>query len=902
MDHRISPDSIWYAEDIPVVIKKLNTQLSGLDEAEANNRLEHYGPNKLKATQGRHFITRFISQFNHLLIYTLLFAAFATGLLNHWIDTAVILGVVLINAIIGLIQEGKAEHALRAIRHLLSLQTDVVRDGLHIRISAEQLVPGDIVLLKSGDRVPADLRLIKTKNLQIQEAILTGESVPVDKYIHRIPLDSEIGDHVCMAYSGTLVSNGKGLGVVVATGQQTQIGKISNMLMAIPSITTPFLKQMNRFSGWLTLCILIIASMTFAFGLFFRNYETTLLFMASVSLAVAAIPEELPAIITIILAMGVTRMAKKNAVIRRLPAVETIGGVTVICTDKTGTLTLNELSVQDIVTAEHHFVLSGVGYSEKGDYLLNKKVIHPHDYVDLEKAVMAGMLCNDSDLVKKENEWRLYGNPVDGAFLSMGLKAKYDLSFQKKSYPMTDLIPFESEHKLMATLHHDHLNHGYIYVKGAPEHILMRCKFQLLQNQTVNLDKAYWHQHIELLASQGRRVLAIAMKSTSATHRELHFHDIETHLTMLGLFGLFDPPREEAITAVKECQAAGIQVKIITGDYPATAKSIAIKLGIKNHHQVLSGHELDTLSVEELSTLVNTVDIYARASPAHKLKLVEALQKKGQIVAMTGDGVNDAPALRRANVGIAMGQKGTEAAKEAAEIVLLDDHFSSITAAIKEGRIVYDNLKKTIFYILPTNGAETLIVILAILMGWTLPITPVQVLWINMVTGVTLSIALSLGPSAEGLMTTPPRKRGVTVFSKLLIWRTFFVSFLMLIGSVGLFQLALFSHFSLEAARSVTVNTLVMGEIAYLFNSQKVVLSSLSLEMLFKNSAIFITVFFVMLLQLAFTYLPWMQTLFDTRAITLTFWGYIFIFGFSLFFIIELEKFLMRIFLKKQLL
>lgn len=476
----------------------------------------------------------------------------------------------------------------------------------------------------------------------------------------------------------------------------------------------------------------------------------------------------------------------------------------------------------------------------------------------------------------------------------LGLKAKYNLLFQKQSCPLTDFIPFESEHKFMATLHHDHMSHGYLYVKGAPERILMMCIFQFSNGKLIELDKNYWYKQIELLASQGKRVIAIAMRSTSPKHRELSFNDLESGLTMLALFGLFDPPRQEVITAVSECQSAGIRVKIITGDYAATAKSIAAQIGIVNCEHVLNGHELETLGTDELANIVNQIDIYARTTPAHKLKLVKALQSKGHVVAMTGDGVNDAPALKRADVGIAMGKKGTEAAKETAEIVLADDNFASIVAAIKEGRKVYDNLRKSILYILPTNGGEILAIMAAILLGWTLPITPVQVLWVNMVTAVTLSLSLAFEPAEKNVMQRPPRRNNKPIFSLLLIWRISFVSVLMLVGSYGLFLLAQKSHLSLETARSITVNTLVMGEIAYLFNSRKILSSSLSLDSIFNNTAVIISVILVILLQFLFTYASWMQDVFGTNDISLHYWIYIFIFGVSFFFLVELEKLLMR--------
>lgn len=886
--------SSWHADDIQKVLKILDTRGNGLSTEEVKSRLTIYGKNALDTAKRRSLFRSFLEQFNYALIYVLLAAAFATAILGHWIDTSVILGVLIANAIIGVIQEGKAEQALSAIAHMLSLKATVIRNNQHRVVPADQLVPGDIVLLKSGDKVPADLRLIEIKNLQIQEAILTGESMPIEKSISPVTSDAQLGDRTCMAYSGTLVTYGKGRGIVVATGQCSEVGRIGTMLAGVPMMSTPLLKQINEFSRLLTIAILIIASLTFLFGVFFRDYGISTMFMAAVGLAVAAIPEGLPAIITITLAIGVTRMAERNAIIRRLPAVETLGSITVICTDKTGTLTRNELTIREIITAQHQFNVTGTGYGEDGDFLVNTDRIDPDDYDDLKKTTTAALLCNDAELTKMDDEWRVHGSPVDGAFLSLGLKANYNLLLQKQSYPLTDFIPFESEHKFMATLHHDHMNRGYIYVKGAPERILTMCAFQFSNGEQIALDKNYWNKQIDLLASQGRRVLAIAMRITSSEHRELSFTDVENGLTMLALFGLYDPPRQEVIAAVAECQSAGIRVKMITGDYAETAKSIAAQIGITNCDHVLNGQELEMLEADELINLIAQVDIFARTTPAHKLKLVEALQTRGHVVAMTGDGVNDAPALKRADVGIAMGKKGTEAAKETAEMVLADDNFATIVAAIKEGRKVYDNLRKSILYILPTNGGETLAIMAAILLGWTLPITPVQILWVNMVTTVTLSLSLAFEPAETNVMQRPPRSPNTPIFSPLLLWRILFVSLLMLIGSFGLFLLAQKSHLSLETARSITVNALVMGEIAYLFNSRKIISSSLSLDSIFSNNAVMISVTVVIVLQILFTYLPLLQEIFGTGDIGIRYWIYICIFAISLFLIVEVEKCLMR--------
>lgn len=888
------PFLAWHTYAVNEVFKLCNTQLTGLTEEDAKERLKICGSNSLKQPLRPGFIKRLIVQFNHLLIYVLLGSVAISAMLNHWIDMSVILVVILINALIGIIQEGKAEQALDAICHMLSLQASVIRNDRRMIVSAETLVPGDIVLLKSGDKVPADLRLINAKNLQIQESILTGESIPVEKSTDPILDTADLGNRTCMAYSGTLVTYGKGIGIIVATGENTEVGQIGAMLTEVPTMVTPLLQKINIFSRWLTFIILAVASITFLFGVFIRGYLISDMFMAAVGLAVAAIPEGLPAIITITLAIGVTRMAKRNVIIRRLPAVETLGSVTVICTDKTGTLTLNELTAQNISTAEHQFFVTGVGYGNNGNFQLHHEIIDPETFMDLSLAIRAAILCNDAELENVDTEWCLHGNPVDGALLSLGLKAELDLKLQKRIYPLTDLIPFESEHKFMATLHHDHAGNGFIYVKGAPERILEMCSSQFFNSHTVPLNKNYWLAQIEALAVKGQRVLAIAMRSTTSKHRNLLFNDIENDLVMLALFGLLDPPRVEAKLALAECQLAGICVKIITGDYAITTQSIAAKLGIKNCVDILTGRELDQLNSNEFVEIANKVDIYARTSPTHKLKLIEALQFRGHIVAMTGDGVNDAPALKRADVGIAIGKKGTEAAKEAAEIVLADDNFSSIVAAIKEGRTVYDNLWKAILFILPTDGGEALIIIATILFGWILPITPVQILWINTITAVTLGLALSFEPIEAGVMQRPPRKYGTPLFSALLIWRIVFVSLLMMAGGFGLFLWAREVHATLEVARTITVNALVAGEIAYLFNCRKISDTVLNWEGIFGSFQVLIAVIIVILFQLMFTYLPWMQRIFGTAALDINQWCYIILFGLSLFLLVEIEKYLIR--------
>ncbi len=891
----------WHAYEVEHVFKELNSDSKGLGNKEAKERRNVYGLNKLAPPKKRSLVLRFLAQFHNVLIYILLISAVVTLLLGHGVDAGVILGVVILNAIVGSIQEGKAEKALDAIRNMLSPKATVIRNGTRHTIPAELLVPGDVVLLQAGDKVPADLRLFELKSLQLQEAILTGESNPVDKTIDIVPANATIGDHTSMAYSSTVVTYGTGKGIVVGTGQQTEIGRISSMLAEVKVLTTPLLRQMNIFGRWLTLAIIVMALLAFAVGTLIWGDSADSMFMAAVGIAVAAIPEGLPAIITITLAIGVTKMAKLNAIIRRLPAVETMGSVATICTDKTGTLTHNELSVQDLVTAEHQYEITGSGYNPNGKLLLEKTTFDFEQHPNLIQAIIAGILCNDAALNKENGQWELSGNPTDGALLALGLKAKIDFVVAEQNYPRTDLIPFDSKHKFMATLQHNHDGNGYIYVKGAPEKILSMCAKQRLHNQDEALNHDYWRHHVEELAYQGKRVVAIAMKVTDAEHRALTFADVAEGLTLLAIFGIIDPPREEAIKAVEECQKAGIRVKMITGDHAVTARTIAEQVGIKYSNGVLIGMDLDELSDEELQKQVQNIDIYARTSPEHKLRLVRALQANNMIVAMTGDGVNDAPALRQAEIGIAMGLKGTEATKEAADMVLADDNFVSIKYAVAEGRTVYDNIKKAILYILPTNGGEALSVMLAILLGHKLPITAVQILWVNMITAVTLALSLGFEPAEADVMRRKPREPHEPILSRFLCWRIIFVSILLVACVFGLF---VYEHNilggDLQVSRTVVVNMLVVGEIVYLFNCRKITASAFNLQNFFGSKAVLIAIASVIFFQMLFTYLPIMQHFFGTQAISAMQWLEITILGVIIFLLVEAEKALMRRFNEKK--
>ena len=890
-------DSIpsWHARDVADAYETLDTTAQGLSVSDVERRLGIFGPNKLPEVKPVGPLARFMIQFHNVLIYVLLAAAATTAVLEHWIDTSVIVGVVLINAIIGFIQEGKAEDALRAIRHMLSPQAMALRDGRRTTVDAADLVPGDVVLLQSGDRVPADVRLFRVKGLQIQEAALTGESVPVEKEISALAAETVLADRLCMAHSGTLVTYGQGSGVVIATGSKTELGRISTLIAEVDQLTTPLLSKMAQFGRWLTGAILVVATLTVAFGVLIHDYTMTLMFLAAVGLAVAAIPEGLPAIMTITLAIGVQRMATRSAIVRRLPAVETLGEVNVICSDKTGTLTRNEMTVRTIVTADTQYETSGTGYDPHGGFKVDGRDLAPADHAMLRDVLRAAMLCNDAQLEQREGEWLVHGDPMEGALLIAGLKAGQESESLLQQCPRTDLIPFESEHKFMATLHHDHTGEAFIFQKGAPERVLEMCGSVRTVRGDEPLDLALWHARTEALAALGQRVLAVACKPGKSHEMELDFKDVENGLVLLGLFGLIDPPREEAITAVQRCQSAGITVKMITGDHRATACAISRQLHLTNPDTALTGQELEHMSDAELRQRVLDVNVFARVSPEDKLRLVSLLQDHGLTVAMTGDGVNDAPALKRADVGVAMGNKGTEAAKEAAEMVLADDNFASITHAVEEGRTVYDNIRKSILFILPTNGGEALTIIAAVLLGYQeLPLTPLQILWVNMITAVTLALSLAFEPPERDIMQRPPRHRDEAVLSPMFLWRITFVSIVLLIGTFGIFLWETEQGASIERARTMAVNVLIYFEIFYLFNSRYITAPVLNVHGLLGNKFVLIAVAVLVVFQLGFTYLQPLQTLFGTTSIGPMDWLRIVAVASSVLFLVEIEKALFR--------
>ncbi|RKQ73895.1 HAD-IC family P-type ATPase [Oceanibaculum indicum] len=859
----------WHALEATAALDRLATDRHGLSAAEAQSRLATYGPNRLPKAARRGPLIRFLAQFHNLLIYVLLAAAVVTVWLDHVSDALVILAVVLLNALIGFVQEGRAEKALDAIRGMIDPQATVLRDGHRHAIPADQIVPGDIVIVEAGDRIPADLRLIRARGLKIDEAVLTGESVAADKAVGPVGEGVALGDRHSMSYSGTFVAAGMGVGVVTATGARTELGHISTLIGRVETLKTPLIRQMDGFARHLTYAILAVSAAAFLFAHYLRGYSADDAFMTVVGLAVAAIPEGLPAIMTITLAIGVQRMAARNAIIRRLPAVETLGSVSVICTDKTGTLTRNEMMAQAIVTAGGECEVTGAGYSPHGDFRTMGSEIEPTRHPLLMELVRAALLCNDAEIREDSEGWHATGDPMEAALVALAAKAGLDTALVRKQFPRTDEIPFDAQHRFMATLHHSHEDDGFILIKGAPEDVIAMCALERHADGDKPLNRAAWHSGAEELAARGHRVLAFAVKPARQGQQDLSFGDVDSDAVLLGFVGFIDPPRSEAVKAIADCHRAGIRVAMITGDHAATAREIARQIGLSEHPKLLTGADIDKLDEKALIAAAHDACVFARTTPEHKLRLVSALQADGHIVSMTGDGVNDAPALTRADVGVAMGRKGSEAAKESAEMVLADDNFASIVAAVREGRTVYDNLMKVIAWTLPTNGGEALTILGALALGLTLPITPVQILWINMVTAVALGLTLAFEPTEEGTMRRPPRRPGQPILTGDLLWRVLFVSLLVVAGAFGLFYWAESQGRPVAEARTLAVNAIVAMEAFYLFSVRYAHGTAFTPRGFLGMPAILIGIATVAAAQAAFTYLPFLQAVFDTRPLSL---------------------------------
>ncbi|WP_291067174.1 cation-transporting P-type ATPase [Hydrogenophaga sp.] len=895
---KIHQPSQWHALTQDDVLRQLAADPSqGLDQTEWARRRALYGANALPVRRGQGPFVRFLLQFNQALVYILLAAVLVKLFVGAWVDAAVIFGVVFLNSVIGFVQETKALVALDALTRALTTEATVLRGGQRQRIDARELVPGDIVLLASGDKVPADLRLLHARNLRIEEAALTGESLPVDKRGGPVAADAALAERVNMAYSSTLVIYGGGSGVVTATGEHTEIGRISELIASTELLATPLTRQIAGFSRLLLIAILGLAALTFLVGLW-HGQAWIDLFLAAVALSVAMIPEGLPVVLTITLAIGVARMAQRHAIIRRLPAVETLGSTTVICSDKTGTLTRNEMTVQALTAGGEVFELDGVGYAPQGAFRHAGLVVDAAQHPALLELLRAGLLCNDALLRHGDEGWKIDGDPTEGALLVAARKAGLDEATEHAAQPRRDAIAFESQHQYMATLHGG--ARPLAYLKGAVESVLARCSSALgPDGETAPLDAAAVHAQVETMARAGLRVLAFARLDTPPASSQFDHPDVAQRLSFLGLQGMIDPPREEAVRAVAACHSAGIRVKMITGDHAVTAAAIAAQIGLDGRvaagalPEVLSGRELEALDDAALREAAQRSTVFARVTPEQKLRLVQALQARGEVVAMTGDGVNDAPALRRADIGVAMGITGTEVAKEAADMVLTDDNFASIEAAVEEGRGVFDNLVKFITWILPTNAGQGLVIIAAVMAAQPLPVLPVQALWINMTTAVLLGLALCFEPREADIMQRAPRVPGSPILTGELIFRIGLVGLMLLAGSWSLFEWALARGLSIEEARTIAVGVFAVGQSFYLLNCRSLKHSMFRLG-LFSNPWIWAGIAAMMATQLAFTYLPFMNRLFHSAPIAAAEWLPIVAVGLAIYGVIGFEKMLRR--------
>lgn len=888
MQHLIGQN--WHSIDTDEIIQIFESDKDdGLGPLSIKHREEFFGKNILKEKKPESKLKKFFMQFHSALIYILLSASLITALLQEWVDSGVIFAVVIINVIVGYIQEVKAQEAIESLKNMMITEAVVIRDGEKTNISSVDLVPGDIILLESGSKVPADIRLIKQNDLKADESMLTGESLPVIKSLNILAQDTTLNDRKNMCYSGTYITYGRAKGLVIATANNTEIGKIANLLEETTAMETPLTKKISSFSKILLYIILALAGFTFLVGVL-RDNSAVDMFMASVALAVGAIPEGLPAAVTITLAIGVSTMAKKNAIVRKLPAVETLGSVTTICSDKTGTLTQNMMSVTDVYCNGKTYEVTGSGYRPEGDFLISNKKIETFED-NLYELLIGGYLCNESHLKVDNGEYKISGDPTEGALLVSALKSGLDKGFIKKEYIPLDILPFESDRQYMATLHKKGED-NIIYLKGSIERTLEICSYEICDSNLNPIDKNHITKIAEEYAKDGLRVLAIAKKFVD--NNKIEDGSLKSGFIFLGLQAMMDPPRPEAVTAVKECKNAGINIIMITGDHALTAFSIAKKMSIIDSDKsfedsVLIGSDLFKLKDSELIEKVGTTNVFARVEPEQKLRIVDALQARGEVVAMTGDGVNDAPALKQADIGVAMGKGGTEVAKEAADMILSDDNFSSIAAAVKEGRNVFDNLIKFISWTLPTNLGEGLVILFAIMLGITLPILPVQILWINMSTAILLGLMLVFEPNEDNIMSRPPRKPNQAILTKTLVIQMLVVGFYMLLVSYFMFNHYLSIGYSEEYARTVAVNLFVFVELFYLFNCKELQKTVFKTKF-FNNPRLLYGVVLMSLAQILFTHTQFMNLMFKSEPLELFTWFKIIMISFGVIFVVEIKN------------
>lgn len=903
----IAPNKEWHSVSYSNVLESFDTSSEGLSTTEVGKRLRKEGANIIYRQSRESAFKILLRQFLNPLMYVLLAATILAIAMGKITDGIVVFSVIIINAIIGFVQEYQAGKAIQGLLQLIPENATVIRDGKQKNIQAAELVPGDYVLLQVGDRVSADMRLTFVKNMQCNESILTGESLPVEKNTEIIDADAGVADRKNMVFSGTLITSGTAEGVVVLTGIKTEIGKISALLQATISVKSPLTKSLEKIARGITYAIILVGILVFLIGIF-RNYAFIDAIFFAITLTVATIPEGLPAVITIASAIGIMRMAKRQAIIRHLSAVETLGSTTVICSDKTGTLTLNEMTVQVLWNGKQKFNVTGVGINTDGRILKNDSDEEGKED-EIGELIKAAALCNDATLHKKEGHWKSVGDPTEVALIAVAGKFGINEDELRNKWPRLDELPFDSAKKIMATLHQSPSEEKIIYLKGAPESVI-----PLLLNSeksSMCIDTEQVRMEALQMAGTGMRVLAFASRKLDSEHSSLITEEDLCEFTFLGIQAISDPPRLEVKKAIDSCHNAGITVKMITGDHPATAAAIGGELGFINAERVITGKELQNLNAQELQEVVKNTNIFARVSPEDKLNLVKALQANGEVVAMTGDGVNDAPALKRADIGVAMGISGTAVAKEAADMILADDNFESIKAAVEEGRRVFDNLLKSIVFLLPTSIGLGLVIFIAVLFFPSeagillIPMQPVQVLWINLITAVALSLPLALEAMEPDVMNRPPRKPNKPLLSSLIIFRMILVSLIMAGGTIGLFlweynielSRGMAHSLAISEAQTMAVTTMVLFQVFYLIDCRSLNFSVNKIG-LFSNPFIYIGITTILFVQAAFVYFPFMNRWFHSSPLKAEAWGASAIVAFSILIIISVEKWIRRKYFK----
>ena len=890
----------WYMQSNGEVIEKLDTDIeTGLTQGEVDSRIEKYGPNSLKEEKRKSLFSRIIAQFSDFLVLILIAAAIISVFVGERTDAIVILAIVVLNAFLGVYQEGKAEKSLDALKKMSSPTAKVIRDGKTSTVKADTLVPGDVVLLDAGDIIPADLRFIESSNLKIEEASLTGESVPVEKDSgEEYKEEVSLGDRKNMGYMSTIVTYGRAKAVVVSTGADTEIGKIATAIQTTDTEVTPLQRQLNGLGKVLGIATIIICVIVFGVGIL-QGKEVLEMLLIAISLAVAAIPEGLPAIVTIVLAIGMNRMVKRHAIVKKLLAVETLGSTTVICSDKTGTLTQNEMTVVKAYTDETIIDVSGSGYSSQGEFYIDGEKIDPQSILDLRTLLSIGSLANDAEIEETEGGYKVIGDPTEGSLITLGSKAAIDKKVINKAHPRIEEIPFDSARKMMTTFHKDFIAGKIVsFTKGAPDIIIDKCSYISLKGRPVPFDDELRKQTMDInseFSKDALRVLAFAYKEYPALPLDIVQSEVESDMVFVGLVGMIDPARPEAKDAIEKCKHAGIKTIMITGDYKETAFAIAKQLGMaEDESQAIMGSALDSLDDKELQERVKTTRVFARVSPDHKVRIVEALKRNGNTTAMTGDGVNDAPALKKADIGVSMGITGTDVAKNTAELILTDDNFASIVSAVEEGRVIYDNIRKFVYFLLSCNIGEIIVIFVSILANLPVPLLPIQLLWLNLVTDSFPALALGMEKGDPDIMEKKPRDPKEPLLNKDLISRIAVQSIAIGATTLAAYLIALRTYpDNIVEARSIAFTTLIMAELlrSYSVRSQSHTIFEIGL---FSNMTLVYGTLFSFALTMAVVYIPFLQPIFDTFPMGLSDWSIVIPFSFIPLIVGEVSKIVRR--------